>query len=57
MLVLFKLIPSMAMMMLPMNIAKITKMAIIATSAIIAMTDVNFYMIITVVQLKKKEKI
>ena len=50
--VLFNWIPSMAMLMTPMAIAEMTKMAIFAIMATIVMANVNFSMAKRGIQLK-----
>ena len=54
---LFDWIPSMAMLMTPMAIAEMAKMAILAIVATIVMVNVNFSMAIRVIQLKSITKL
>ena len=54
---LFEWIPSMAMLMTPMAIAEMAKMAILAIVATIVMVNVNFSMAIRVIQLKSITKL
>ena len=49
---LFKWIPSMAMLMTPMAIAEMAKMAILAIMTTIVMANVNFSMAIIGIQVK-----
>ena len=54
---LFNWIPSMAMLMTPMTIAKMANMAILAIMAIIMMDNVNLGMAIRGIQLKSISKL
>ena len=54
---LFNWIPSMAMLMTPMAIAEMAKIAILAIMATIVMANVNFSMAIMGIQLKSIQKL